>query len=94
MKSSQLNYLKIGFSKISFEGKEKKHMDFENGPRRVAMQNGVMHVARGVIVSTLPSFGLVGRPSSELESSNSEIFCLKLEPRTCSLHVGPTKVIW
>ena len=40
MKSSELNYLKIGFSKISFEGKEKKRVDFENGPRMVAMQWG------------------------------------------------------
>ena len=38
MKSSELNYLKIGFSKISFEGKEKKRVDFENGPRMVAME--------------------------------------------------------
>ena len=40
MKSSELNYLKIGFSKISFEGKENKRVDFENGPRMVAMQWG------------------------------------------------------
>ena len=41
--------------------------------------------ARGATVSTLPSSKLVGRPSSELESSNSENFCLKLKPRTCTV---------
>ena len=41
MKSCELNYLKIGFLKISFEGKEKKHVDFENEHRRVAMHGHV-----------------------------------------------------
>ena len=29
MKSCELNYLETKFSKISFEGKEKKHLSFE-----------------------------------------------------------------
>ena len=47
MKSCELNYLEIGFSKISFEGKGKKHMGFENGLGRVAMQTGIVHVCPG-----------------------------------------------
>ena len=47
MKSCELNYLETEFSKISFEGKEKKHMSFENGPRKVAMQTGIIHMGPG-----------------------------------------------
>ena len=43
-----LNIWKLVFQKKnSFEGKEKEQVGFENGPRRVAMQNRVMHMGPG-----------------------------------------------
>ena len=44
-----LNIWKLVFQKKknSFEGKGKEQVGFENGPRRVAMQNRVMHMGPG-----------------------------------------------
>ena len=46
IKKEKNEELKFSENKI-FEGKEKKHVGFENGPGRLAMQNGVMHAGPG-----------------------------------------------